>query len=117
MHVDTTTTARTTGQKGPPKPTRSGRNRKPVKAGTGKRALCGGRVESDEARSSEGQRKAVARTEKAQKRSQLKKDARRTQETTGKRVSVNPPRGVTAQRLRLVDDKLGSTSSGEEEID
>jgi hypothetical protein len=111
-HVDATTTARPTRQQRPTKPTRSGKNGKPVKAATRKRALCGVGVASDEAR-----RKQVAREERVQKRSQMKGGTIRAPYTTEKRARVNPARGVTAQRLRPVNDRTETTSSGEEEAD
>jgi hypothetical protein len=100
---------RTTRHQRPARPgtSRSGKTGKPVKgkAAMGSQALCGVGVASDKAHDSEPRHKPVARTEKVQKKSEPSQVAR-----------VRLALGVTAQRLPLVDDKSGSTSSGEEEV-
>jgi hypothetical protein len=116
-HVDAPTTAPPTRQQRPTNPAMSRKNGKSVKAATGKRALRGAGVASVEAHRSEAQRKQMARAERLQKRIQMKGGTIRAPDTTEKRAGVNPARGATAQRLRLVDNRTETASSGEEEAD
>jgi hypothetical protein len=111
-HVD----ASTTRQQERDNPSVHGLGQKGVslngKATDGTQMLSGARVASDEAHP-----KSVARKKTGQKRSKPKKNTRGALDTTEKGSVVKPACGETAQCLRPVDDKSGSPSSGEEEVD
>jgi len=109
-HVDASTTVGTTRQQGLDKPSMSLPAKKgntlTGKAANGKRVICGAGVAPDEVHP-----KSVTQTKAVQKRSKPRKG------TIGKGAMIKPARRLTVQRQPPVDNKSGSTSSGEEEVD